>query len=268
MIKNKVKGFIFSATKPFRGIGLTKIPVISSLIRFVNGYFRSGNPTSVNVDGLTFYLDPLDSLGLSYSSYEPEITALFKKYLNQGSIAIDVGANIGYHTVILSKLVKQVIAFEPEPNNFGLLKKNIEANHCNNVIAVNLGLSDVIKKADLHLSESNMGGHSIVMEGKAIAISLTTLDDYLKGERVDFIKMDIEGAEGLALKGMIQTIMKWKPIVVSEFRKANIVKSGIDPDWFFKVFSDLGYSKTEIDIPKGHITDDTTHNYIFLPAGV
>lgn len=267
-MKRFVKGFIFSATKPLRGLGLTKIPVISSVIRFINGYFRSGNPSSVNVDGLIFYLDPLDSLGLSYSSFEPEITALFKKYLNQKSVVIDVGANIGYHTVILSKLAKQVIAFEPEPNNFKLLKKNIEANHCDNIVAVNLGLSDIVGNADLHLSESNMGGHSMVAEGKAVTISLTTLDDYLKGERIDLIKMDIEGAEGLALKGMIQAVTKWKPIMISEFRKTNIVKSGIDPDWFFKVFSDLGYSKTEIDMPQGHITDDTTHNYIFLPVGI
>ena len=104
-----------------------------------------------------------------------------------------------------------------------------------------------------------------VSDGKAVPISLTTLDDYLHGERVDFIKMDIEGAEGLALKGMLKTLEKWRPIVVSEFRPANIKKSGIDPEWFFKVFNDLGYSIKEIGVPIGKITDDTTHNYLFLP---
>jgi len=217
------------------------------------------------VNGLTYYLDPLDSLALSYLTYEPEITELIDKYVTSGSIVVDVGANIGYHTVFASKRAKKVVAFEPEPNNYALLKKNIEANSCENVTAVNSGLSEAAGTANLHLCESNTGSHSMVSDGKAVPISLTTLDDYLHGERVDFIKMDIEGAEGLALKGMLKTLEKWRPIVVSEFRPANIKKSGIDPEWFFKVFNDLGYSIKEIGVPIGKITDDTTHNYLFLP---
>ena len=241
------------------------MPVISGGVALVNKYFRSGNPESVVIDGLTFYLDPFDSLALSYIPYELEITALIQKYVTSESVAVDIGANIGYHALTAAKIAKQVVAFEPEPTNYQLLKKNIEANRFSNVTAVQKGLADRDCELTLHLTPDSAGGHSIIDKGIGIPITLTTLDEFMGGHRVDFIKMDIEGAEGLALKGMLRTLEKWKPVVISEFRPANIRKSGIDPDWFFKVFSDLGYSLTEIGAPDGKITDDTTHNYLFLP---
>ena len=74
---------------------------------------------------------------LSSGTYEPEETRLFRSKCRPGDTVIDVGANVGWYTVIASKLVGKkgrVIAFEPEPVNFAILKKNVLANGCENVI--------------------------------------------------------------------------------------------------------------------------------------
>ena len=270
-----MKKFLYKVMMPLRGLGLSRNSFTASAVSAMNKYFRSGHPESVTISNLIFYIDPIDSLHLTIDPYEPYLTSLIERYVTSNSIFVDIGANIGYHTIFAAKRAKQVIAFEPERRNFELLQKNRKANNCMNVIAVNAAVSASEGTVNLYIAEENRGGHSMV-HGKweveaygpreFISIPAVTLDDYMKGDRVDFIKMDIEGAEGLALKGMLATLRKWKPIVVTEYRVASLKDTGIEPSWFLGVFADLGYSRSEISHSKEE-GDKTFRNYLFVPEG-
>ncbi len=92
------------------------------------------------VQGQKMFLDKKDVLGLSINGvYEPLETKLVRKEVKKSDVVLDIGANIGYYTLILAKLVGKkgrVFAFEPDPTNFALLKKNISINGYKNVILV------------------------------------------------------------------------------------------------------------------------------------
>lgn len=132
--------------------------------------------------------------------------------LKRGDTVVDAGAHIGVFTVLAAKSVGsdgKVIAIEPEKKNLGSLRKNIELNGLNNVTVVPAGLWDRRTRKRLYLSRSSVG-HSLVHgSDKPEEIEVDTLDNILKKlgvGKVDFIKMNIEGAEIQALRGMKKTL--------------------------------------------------------------
>jgi FkbM family methyltransferase len=137
--------------------------------------------------------------------------------LKSGDVVVDAGARIGTFAVKASAAVGdrgRVIAIEPEPKNFSCLKKNIEANQLLNVIPVQKMLWSEARPLDLYLS-ANDCSHSSLCDafygstGESIRVDAETLDGILDTcgiESVDFIKMDIEGSEVAALKGMRRTL--------------------------------------------------------------
>lgn len=171
------------------------------------------------------YLDKLDSLHLSVNrDWEPFCTGLLQKLVKEGEVVFDIGANIGFYTLIFSKLVGEkgkVYAFEPDPINFSILKKNIEANNIHNVILVNKAVSDKNEEVNFYIYESNTSGNSLFAENlntvpsRSIKVEAIRLDKYFKKDiKVDFIKMDIEGAEPRALKGMARILGKSKNLIL------------------------------------------------------
>jgi FkbM family methyltransferase len=138
---------------------------------------------------------------------------LFKK----GDVVVDAGARIGAFAMKASSAVGEdgrILAIEPEPRNFALLKKNIEVNGFHNIVAVQKALWSESRDLDLHLS-GNGASHSIYPEpfygstGESIRVEAAALDDILEEleiASVDFIKMDIEGSEIETLKGMKRTL--------------------------------------------------------------
>jgi FkbM family methyltransferase len=114
-----------------------------------------------------------------------------------------------------------VIAFEPVPSNFRILSENIELNGCKNVQVVNQAVSDRSGRCEAapHPA-SNSGNFSLLRnEGvKTITVNAISLDDFLKdwGRRIDFIEIDVEGAEGMVLDGARKTIESYHPILLVE----------------------------------------------------
>ena len=144
-------------------------------------------------------------------------TRLVSSLLRQGDVFVDVGANVGYFTLIASDAVGKtgkVFAFEPEPNNFALLRKNAEVNHCANVVCEQKAITNANQPIKLYLSSFNYGDHRIFQshddegynrgqERPSTKAEGVTLDSYFpSGTRIDFIKMDVQGAEYFALQGM------------------------------------------------------------------
>lgn len=142
--------------------------------------------------------------------------AIYERYYQpqKGDIIVDVGASVGVFTAKAAKLVGdegKVIAIEPESKNFGLLCKNVEANGLQNVEVIHKGVWSAKSKLKLNLAERT-GGHSFYKGhciGKFEEVEVDTLDSILRESgirRVNFVKMDIEGAEIEALKGANETL--------------------------------------------------------------
>jgi len=199
----------------------------------------------VNVFDHKMFLDSIDSLGLSiWGVYEPFETELIKKEIKKGDVVLDLGANIGYYTLIFAKIVGKngkIFAFEPDQTNFSLLKKNVEINRYKNILLIRKAVIDRMGTAKLYLSDYNKGSHSIFnleSRKKFIQVETIRLDDYFKNYngKIDFIKMDIEGAEGLAIIGMQELLKRNKNLkILTEFNQDLLKNSDIRPEDYLKM---------------------------------
>ena len=162
-----------------------------------------------------------------YGMHEPENSKFLLQTikLGDGDIAIDIGANLGWYSVLLNRISESgstIFAFEPDPNNFELLKFNVTKNDCSNVKAFNNAASDKNETLSLYkYPEKNRGRHSLLPQKNVqkVDVSAVCLDAFLDSElhsKVKFIKIDIEGYEFYALRGAIN-ILKYCPMVMMEF---------------------------------------------------
>ena len=140
---------------------------------------------------------------------------LLRELLKPGDSVIDVGANIGYYLLMFERLIGgegHIFCFEPEPDNLSELKRNIVNNHLNNVTLFEAAVGD--KCGTTHLSR---GLNGIVCEDQegAIEVDLVSLDSAIE-QRLDVIKVDVEGYEGQVLKGAQGLINKFHPSLFIE----------------------------------------------------
>lgn len=244
----------------------------SSIIKFIIGILNNSlKPViplvNISINGQTFYAHTLDRLIalflLKFGMWEKEEINLFKKTIKEGWTVLDIGANIGYPSLLLSKLVGKsgkVIAFEPDKNNIKILKKNIKANNIQNIKVVPMAVSDHTGAGTLFISDSHSGDHRIYNpsdeERKTRNIKTISLDDYFKSDnKIDFIQMDIEGAEGLVFKGMKKLLKKNKRIsILLEFWPEALREIGSSPVDFLKMIEKLGFKINYVDRSSGKLT--------------
>jgi FkbM family methyltransferase len=229
---------------------------IASQLSRIETRYRS----RTEVFGQTMFLDPDDSIVCPYllrdGCFEPFETELMRSRVKPGDVVLDIGANIGYYTLIFARLVGdagKVYAFEPDPSNFKLLRKNVRANGHRNVVCVPRAVSDVAGPLSLFLCPDNKGDHRIYpseVERWTVAIEAVTLDEYFDGYegRIDFIKMDIQGAEARALRGMSGLLRAHAEAnLITEFWPAGIRRCGDDGRAYLDGLEQLGYRLQHID---------------------
>ena len=143
-----------------------------------------------------------------------------------GAIAADIGANIGNHTVVLAKFCARVMCFEPRLNIEDTLRKNVDQNGLTNCTLVAAGLSDKADVAPLYLGDNAEGGSTTFVHGltsgnrKSIDVPLLIGDEYFSEigvDRLDIVKLDVEGMEANVVMGMAHTIEKFQPIFLMEW---------------------------------------------------
>ncbi len=173
---------------------------------------------------------------------------------------MDVGANIGYTTLLMAYCVSNnglVYSFEPLPGNFSVLQENTSLNgHINNVRCERLALSDKSGTEKFQFrSETFTGGGSLVASDPAgvnseiVTISVSTIggDEYLAQQNpplaINFIKIDVEGAEGLVLAGLRATLSTDHPIILLEMHDFE----GSTVNQALQILSESGYKLTKID---------------------
>ena len=160
------------------------------------------------------------SLGL----YEPAKTLAIQALLKPGQIFVDVGGNKGDFALLAAKIVGdsgKVVCIEPEPSNFDWIRRSIDLNGYKNINVCKLALSDHDGESLLHLGTKS-GFHTLLSgvperDRGAVKVRVRKLDSLLSEldvRRVDFVKIDVEGAELQVLKGAVQTITANPQIVL------------------------------------------------------
>lgn len=240
--------------RPFIGKGLGRFPLLAKAYTFLYSRLKPRGIALVEVEGSKMYIDvsqiPLSAHLFMAGAYEQDTTALFKRIAKEGMVIVDIGANIGYYTLLAARLVGKrgkVFAFEPDPDNYALLLRNIEANGYQNVVPVNKAVSDNSEPAKLFLDPQNRGTHRLWDshdERQYIEVEVTTLDEFFRSLdiSIDIIKMDIEGCEPRALAGMNNLIMRNPNLrIISEFWPEGIKGSGFSPAEFLQHIVECGF---------------------------
>lgn len=267
------------------GTGIGKIP---GMLRVYDRLFPLfwTEETILDVQGSKMYLNVRDkdpSMRKTFRAYalnrihEESTTELFKKVVKDGDVVVDLGANIGYFTLLAAKLVGRngkVYSFEPEPINFSFLKKNIELNDYKQVVANQKAIAEGSGTVKLYICHYDTGHHTINQYGgikayrpdftedkkEFVEIEKVALDDFLKDKKqpVDVIKMDVEGAEMLALSGMDRILRESKNLkMFIEFFPLLIKEMGGSPEDFArKLLEDHHFSMFVIG------EDYSMHDYV------
>ncbi|MEA2336098.1 MAG: hypothetical protein QOE82_105, partial [Thermoanaerobaculia bacterium] len=204
-----------------------------------------GKRTIITIEGITYDLDlgELCDLCIYLQQYEPEVVAAMNRYTRAGMTVIDIGANIGAHTVRFATLAGRdgkVIAFEPTDFAFAKLTRNLSLNDMPQVIAVKLALSDTTTPPQHVDLRSSWRTDSSRKDGMS-TVGFDSLDAWAERNqlgRVDVMKVDVEGAEYPLVIGALQTIRNNMPVMMMEVVGIHLDDPARNP---FLVLQGLGY---------------------------
>jgi FkbM family methyltransferase len=167
--------------------------------------------------------------------------------LHDGDTFIDAGANIGYFTLIASDIVGgngRVFAFEPDRTTFSTLLKNIRTNSCGNVVAFMKAVSDRTGNTTMVINSANRGENQVGVTSKSsptIGVSCLALDD-LGISEVNLIKLDIEGGEGHAIRGMKRIIEANENLkLIMELSPSLLERHGTSPVGLLRYLQSSGF---------------------------
>lgn len=205
--------------------------------------------------GMKAVVPPLHGGARSYSAgiFEKDLAKLFTGIVREGMTIVDLGANIGYYTLVGSRVVGptgRVYAFEPDPRNCAYLVRNVSANGCANVVAVQKAVSTRTGQEAFVLQEPGAGGSlaaTVPQNAPSIVVHTVSLDDFFGQEgwpAIDLVKMDIEGGEKAALEGM-RELSKRNPALrlIMESNPGVMRHAGMRPEAIAGTLWDLGFRR-------------------------
>jgi FkbM family methyltransferase len=238
-------------------------PFRRSLTKLYHKYYEASRKQIivVKIKGIKYALDLnefIDSSIYYRGSFEPITTATMSKYVKPGMTVIDIGANIGCHTLRYAKLVGKkgkVIAFEPMQWALSKLKRNIELNDFDNIVLEKIALSDVSGKRSAYFRSSYTLDNRSAPDSEVLEdINFLTLDEYVDRNqlnRIDFIKLDVDGYEYKVIRGGLNTIAKFKPVIIMELGEYTLREHGDKAEDLIGLLASADYSfYSEKDIEK------------------
>lgn len=216
----------------------------------------------VDLQDYSMYIMPDDYVGsmiLKDKIYEPHVTNVVKSILKEGDVFLDLGANLGYFSLLASRLVTntgKVIAFEPNPQNQQLILTSILKNEASNVNLYPYAVSNTSCILRFTTVGSNGGVVTAFSQDQRhyLLVQAVVLDEILYREpRIDVVKIDIEAHEPSALRGMKALISKHKPTIITEFHPwAMQLNNPEAPVEYLRQIHDLGYKISVIE-PSGNM---------------
>lgn len=221
-----------------------------------------------------FILDPRDRI-ISWSiickgTWEPDESRVLGNLLRSGDVAIDIGAHVGWYTMVFANRVGEtgrVIAFEPAPENFSLLKMNVELNDKTNVRLENVALGDRSGEVVLRRDGDNFGDHYVRFgqaneSGKGVAVRCVTLDELALPQRIRLIKLDCQGSEPAILAGATNALGRCD-FLATEFWPDGMRRAGFDSRDYvallagrFRAFHRLGEGASDELRPTAELAAD------------
>ena len=220
---------------------------LSRALGWVTAWMPS--PRQRVIQGLTWELDLREVIDASMyfsGSFEPRAEAILASSLPAGGIAVDVGANIGYHALRMAKTVGptgRVVAVVPSPRALGRLARNVSLNNLANMTVVAAALGDHDEDSCRLTVQS-----SFPLSGRAVpetaVVRLLTLDSLIRElalRRLDLLKIDVDGHEARVFRGAGETLRVHRPVVFFELWPAGIRANGDDVEAPFQLLRALGY---------------------------
>lgn len=231
--------------------------ILRTLTHFVHRWILHSPHITAQIPEYDLQLEvsPADVIGrhlYKYRRYEPVLAATLEKHLDLRSadLMIDIGANIGWYSLLVSRLSQgrcQVLAFEPDPDNFARLQRNLKLNGIDQVSAFNLAVGEHAATLQLHrYGKSNAGRHSLVdlHAGETIPVQVVSLDDWstnsLPEGPIRLLKMDIEGYEVFALRGARHLLARCEWLLL-EHSPAYLERSGAGIDALIDLLQESGF---------------------------
>lgn len=198
--------------------------------------------------------DKYVSRGCMQNNWEPNETEYFKSRVGSGDVVLDIGANIGWFTLLGAKLSGskgKVYSFEPRPETAKMLRRTIAHNNLQKQVEVwDTALSDRWGEMKLAVvpNAENPGGSFLITENTSsdsipsVSIKTAPLDELIKGVKPDFIKIDVEGAEPMVFAGAKKTIQRSHPIILSELHPKQLKEvSNFSPREYIELMGGYGY---------------------------
>jgi len=210
--------------------------------------------------------------------HEPETEKLFEKYFKDSKCFLDIGANVGYFT-LMGKSINpklKIYSFEPNPNNVERLRKNISLNKFNDVVVSSQCISDVNTEVTFAVPPENESGwgriendHLPLDNFKKITTQAVTLDsmlesDYFKNDIPDLLKVDIEGNEMKLINGGIKFLEKFHPVICLELNEPCLNESNTSSEEIISKLKSLNYECFYISGDKLLKTEKAIVNYKYL----
>ena len=213
---------------------------------------RAMAPICAVRDGMVFHVQPGVPLGWHvafFGTYEPELREIFRAVVPPGGVAVDVGANVGWHTLLMARLVGErgrVIAAEANPSVRIRLEENLRTNRFGHVQVIPHAISDTEGTADFYGPEAAASGsgdgHIVAPKSNEpgnMRVETRTLDAILTAgqvSRLDLVKIDVEGYEWPVLRGARQAIALFRPHIVFEYNAEYASRGGGTPDLLGEYF--------------------------------
>ena len=171
--------------------------------------------------------------------FEPDKVRLFELYIEKGKVVYDIGAHIGYFSILAATLVQdegQVIAFEPNPDNIRHLKQHIEMNGYSNIKIMETAVSNENGESSFDIDKEN--SKSCLSPSGNIKVKTRTIDALVESKEIlppNYMKIDVEGAEVLVIKGAESTLKSYRPLIFLATHSPTLKKDCID------ILDSLGY---------------------------
>jgi FkbM family methyltransferase len=212
------------------------------------------------------------------AEYERAETALLRRIVKPGWIAVDAGANFGWYAIHLSTLVGaegKVFAFEPVPATFQELEANSALNSCENLETFRMAIGNSVDPINIYVPQIALGGGAasqFLDSGEKLQVPMTRLDDFVNDKnltRVDFIKADIEGGELALLRGGEHLLKTFRPTILIEIVDIHCRRFGHTPEDVYDCLIGSGYTGRYITA-QGELVDlDPRYlpngNFLFEP---
>jgi|688.fasta_scaffold361894_2 FkbM family methyltransferase len=217
---------------------------------------------------------------LNFNAYEPELSGIIRSLAPFINTMLDIGANIGWYSLMVSKINKSAIinAFEPIPVTFQRLVANININKVPNVYAHPYGLSSQPGTFPFFFYPEGSGNASLKnlanrSDAQVLECTLRTLSgavsDIVINQSIDFIKCDVEGNELSVVQGGLSVIVEHRPIILLELLRKWSARFGYHPNEVIDLLSNLGYASYVCTaggslVPIPQITETTSETNFFF----